>query len=197
MCILDHTLSTLFCLGKFLKKLADDQCRSITKGSIYYIKHMYIQPFSMKTDWPINLMLNGTTVLYFAHNVFLLCEAELMGGYLSDFSKWIPAWCFVTKFQTKYQHPQCLAFVTSFRHPHHKNQDTWFFSEKYKNNLILDKKLLQKSIVIFGYNVRENWQFCSSTYKFLNTISFIVWRNYGVATTDFKVVSTYIFTSSS
>ncbi len=48
--ILDHTQSASLCLGKFLKKLADDQCTSITKGSIYYIKHMYIQPFSMEVD---------------------------------------------------------------------------------------------------------------------------------------------------
>ena len=52
MCILDHTQSTFFCLGKFLKKLADDQCISITKGRIYHIKHEYIQPFSMEVDWP-------------------------------------------------------------------------------------------------------------------------------------------------
>ncbi len=30
---------------KLMKKLADDQYSSITKGIIYYIKHMYIQPF--------------------------------------------------------------------------------------------------------------------------------------------------------
>ncbi len=36
MCILDLILSTLFCLGKFLKKLADDQYSFITKGSIFY-----------------------------------------------------------------------------------------------------------------------------------------------------------------
>ncbi len=46
MCILDHRKSTFFCLGKFLNKLADDKCSSITKGSIYYIKHMYIKPFT-------------------------------------------------------------------------------------------------------------------------------------------------------
>ena len=46
----DHTQSASFCLGKFLKKFADDQCSSITKGSMYYIKHMYVQPFSMEVD---------------------------------------------------------------------------------------------------------------------------------------------------
>ncbi len=51
MCISDHMQGTFFCLGKFLKKLADNQCFSITKGSIYYIKHMYIQPFNTEVDW--------------------------------------------------------------------------------------------------------------------------------------------------
>ena len=58
--------TTFFHLGKFLKKLADNQCSSISKGSIYYIKHKYIQPFSMEGDWPeiywnalkVNLLLN-------------------------------------------------------------------------------------------------------------------------------------------
>ncbi len=42
---------TFFCLGKFQKWWADNQSSSIYKGSIYYIKHMYIQPFSMELDW--------------------------------------------------------------------------------------------------------------------------------------------------
>ena len=37
ICILDHMLSTFFCLGKFLKWLANDQLSPITLGSIYYI----------------------------------------------------------------------------------------------------------------------------------------------------------------
>ena len=41
MCILDHMQSTFFCIRKLLKKLAEDQCSSITKGTLYYIKHMY------------------------------------------------------------------------------------------------------------------------------------------------------------
>ncbi len=36
---LDHTESTFFCLRKLLKKIADDQYCSVTKGSIYYNKH--------------------------------------------------------------------------------------------------------------------------------------------------------------
>ena len=52
MCILDHTLGTFFCLGKFLNKLADDQCSSVAKGSIYHINYMLIQLFTMGVDRP-------------------------------------------------------------------------------------------------------------------------------------------------
>ena len=50
MCILGHIQSTFFFLGKFLKKVTDDQSSSITKGSIYYIEHMSIQPFTAVVD---------------------------------------------------------------------------------------------------------------------------------------------------
>ena len=71
MCILDHWHGTSFCLWKFLKKLADDQCSFITKGSIYFMKHMYIQPFSMEVDWPEIWCFNGSiyNVLY----LYILC----------------------------------------------------------------------------------------------------------------------------
>ena len=37
----------------------------ITKGSIYYIKHMYIQPFSMEVDWPeIWHLMEVSTMFY-------------------------------------------------------------------------------------------------------------------------------------
>ncbi len=52
ICISDPMQTTFFYLGRFLKKLADHQCSSITKGSIYHIKHTYIQLFSMEVDWP-------------------------------------------------------------------------------------------------------------------------------------------------
>ena len=35
-----------------MKKLADDQCFSPIKGSIYHIKHTSIQPFTMGVDLP-------------------------------------------------------------------------------------------------------------------------------------------------
>ena len=51
--ILDHMQRSFFCLGKFLKKLADDQCSSTTKGSICYIKHscMYIEYNLLACKW--------------------------------------------------------------------------------------------------------------------------------------------------
>ena len=65
MCILNHMQSTFFCLEKFLKKLADNECSSVAKGSIYYIKHMYIQLFSMEVDWPeIWGLLEVSTIFY-------------------------------------------------------------------------------------------------------------------------------------
>ncbi len=47
------------------KKLADDQCFSITKESIYHIKHTYIQPFTTVVDWPeIGSLLEVSTLFY-------------------------------------------------------------------------------------------------------------------------------------
>ncbi len=57
--------TTFFYLGKFLKKLADDQCSSMTKGSIYHINHMYMQPFTTNVDWPeIGCLMEVSTLLY-------------------------------------------------------------------------------------------------------------------------------------
>ena len=57
--------TTFFYLERFLKKLADDQCSSITKGSSYHIKHMYIQPFTKLVDWPeIGCLMEVSTMLY-------------------------------------------------------------------------------------------------------------------------------------
>ena len=50
MRISNYMQTTFFYRGRFLKKLADDQCSSITKGSIYCINDIYIQLFSMGVD---------------------------------------------------------------------------------------------------------------------------------------------------
>ncbi len=70
--------STFFCLGKYLKKLADDQRFSITKEGIYHIKHMHIQPFTAVVDWPV-LMFNGSIyyVLYLQILRFYLVQQIL------------------------------------------------------------------------------------------------------------------------
>ncbi len=51
--------ATFFYLEKFLQNLADAQCFSITKGSIYHIKRniQYIQPFTTVVD--IDQKLDG------------------------------------------------------------------------------------------------------------------------------------------
>ena len=58
MCILDCTQSTSFCRGKFLKKLADDQFSSITKGSIFY-NNVHTN-FSHGSGSTRNLTFNGS-----------------------------------------------------------------------------------------------------------------------------------------
>ena len=62
-------------VNRFLKKLPDDLCSSITKGSIYHTKHiMSIQHFTMKVYWPkighlhvmeVSVMLNICTYWVF------------------------------------------------------------------------------------------------------------------------------------
>ncbi len=74
MCTLDHMQSTFFCLRKFLKKL-DNLWSSITKGSIYHIKNMYIQPFSMVVDWPEIWCLMEVSTMF--HIPFYQCYARL------------------------------------------------------------------------------------------------------------------------
>ncbi len=58
--------TTFFYLGIFLKKLADDQCSSITKDSIYHINHMYILSFTTVVDWPeIWWLMDVSAMFYF------------------------------------------------------------------------------------------------------------------------------------
>ncbi len=61
MCISDHIQTTFFYLERFVKKLADDRWSSITKGSIYHLKHKSIQPFNMGVDgcfMEVSIMFN-------------------------------------------------------------------------------------------------------------------------------------------
>ncbi len=75
---------------RFLKKLTDDQCSSITKGSIYHIKHRSIQPFSMGVDWPeivhlmeVSIMFNICTYCIFT---WYMCQTlKMMAPVVSFF----------------------------------------------------------------------------------------------------------------
>ncbi len=59
-------------------KLPDDQCSSMTKGSIYYINHMYIQPFTAVVDQPeIGCLMEVSTTFLFADTAFLLGTTEI------------------------------------------------------------------------------------------------------------------------
>ncbi len=44
--------------------LADDQCSLITKDSIYHIKHMSIQTFTMGMDWPDIASLMEVSIMF-------------------------------------------------------------------------------------------------------------------------------------
>ncbi len=57
--------ATIHCLDRFLKKLADDQCSSITIKSINCIKQNNIQPFTTVVDWPeIWRLMEVSTMFY-------------------------------------------------------------------------------------------------------------------------------------
>ncbi len=76
--------TTFFYLERFLKKLADDHCSSITKGSIYHVKHMYVQPFTTVVDWPeIGRLMEVSSMFYICRYCVLLGTAEL--SYLYTF----------------------------------------------------------------------------------------------------------------
>ncbi len=67
-----------FYLGRFLKKLADDQYSSITKGSIYCINQMYIQPFTTVVDWSeIGCLMEVFTMFYICRYCILLGMTDL------------------------------------------------------------------------------------------------------------------------
>ncbi len=62
MCISDYTQTTFFYLERFLKKLADDQFSSITKGIIYHIKHYVHATCYHGNGLTWNLTFNGSRV---------------------------------------------------------------------------------------------------------------------------------------
>ena len=79
MCILDYIQNTFFYLGRFLKKLADDQYSSIIKDSIYHIKLISIQPFTMAVDWHGTGCLMEVSVMFdiWTYCVFTLYDKDI------------------------------------------------------------------------------------------------------------------------
>ncbi len=61
------------------KKLADDQCSSVTKGSISYIKHMYAQFLSMEVDWPGIWCLMEVSVMFYICTYCVCTECWVIG----------------------------------------------------------------------------------------------------------------------
>ncbi len=79
--ISDYMQTTFFYLGRFLKKLADDQSASITKGSIYHIKLVHTT-FYMGVDWLVigRLMEVSIMFLFFvkkSHTTFYFVRQTL------------------------------------------------------------------------------------------------------------------------
>ena len=77
MCISHYMQTTFFYLGRFLKKIADDQSFSISKGSIYHIKHVHTA-FYYGKGLAQNWAFNGSTYrVWYVHILyFYLCVAE-------------------------------------------------------------------------------------------------------------------------
>ncbi len=80
ICISNFIQTTLFYLGRFVKKLADNQFYSITKGIIYRTKHIYIHPFSMEVVWLKKFEVWGKYLLgfIFANTAILLGMSALL-----------------------------------------------------------------------------------------------------------------------
>ena len=79
---------------KFLKKLADDQYFSITKGSIYHIKHYVHTNFYYSSGLTRILMFNGSIYygFIFADTAFLLGTAECVTCYVLNYAGCSVAW---------------------------------------------------------------------------------------------------------
>ncbi len=70
MCVSDCIQITFFYLGRFLKKTADDQCSSISKGSMYHIKHNGHTTFYHVSGLTWNCMFNRS--IYYVKYLHIL-----------------------------------------------------------------------------------------------------------------------------
>ena len=89
MCNSDYIQTTFFSCWRFIKKLAENQCSSITKGNIYHIKHIHTT-FTMVVDWPeiecsmeVFTMFDICTYFLFALYCTTYCKL-LLADYLID-----------------------------------------------------------------------------------------------------------------
>ncbi len=71
----DYIESIFFCLGRFVKKLADDQCSSIIIGSIFHSKHYVHATFYHGSGLTWNWILNGS--IYYAWYLHIYCVFTL------------------------------------------------------------------------------------------------------------------------
>ncbi len=79
-----HTNYTFFYLERFLKKLADNHCSSITKGSIYHIKHIYVHTtFYYSSGLIRNWMFNGS--IYYVLHLQIRCFYFFLGQIYTSF----------------------------------------------------------------------------------------------------------------
>ena len=80
-CISDYTqstFSTFSYLGNFLKKLADNQCSSITNGSTSYQTYVHTTFYHWSAlTWKLHIKWKYLLCLIFAHIAFLLCIADV------------------------------------------------------------------------------------------------------------------------
>ncbi len=76
MCTSDYMQTTFFYHGRFLKKIADDQCPSTTKGSM---KHLSKQPFTMEV-YTFNICTYCVFTLY-DRTLIMLVVSGLWAGY--------------------------------------------------------------------------------------------------------------------
>ncbi len=97
--------TTFFYLGRFLKKLADDQCYPIIKSSIYHINHnMYIQHFTTVADWLENWCLMEVSTMFYVYRYCVFTwDGRTLGMYL-------PVWYDSGNFQTVFIYLRLITY---------------------------------------------------------------------------------------
>ena len=73
-------------LARFMEKLVDGQSSSLTKGSVYHIKRVYIQPFTTQkfnVSWKylVSFIFADTAFLLKVHSFIVCCNAAALPMY--------------------------------------------------------------------------------------------------------------------